>query len=47
VGGVEKLNSKEAFRLLDADGGKVLDVLVISTQNLDGNLGLGLLVSEF
>jgi hypothetical protein len=47
VSGVEKLDSKEAFRMLDADGSKVLDVLFISTQNLDGNLGLGLLVSEF
>jgi len=43
---VEKLNSKEAFRLLDANSSELLEVLFISIEDLNSDLSLSLLVSE-
>lgn len=47
VSSVEELDSKEAFRLFDADSSELLEVLFISVEDLDGNFSLSFLISEF
>ena len=47
MGRVVQFDSKEAFGLFNSNGSELLDVLIISKQDLNGNFCSSFLISEF